>query len=188
AAGARRTPRRRHDARVGGHAALRRAGAARRPLGDRRLHPRAPAEPARTARRRAGGGAGPARCGAAAVMTDPALLRLERRAFAVGVVALIAAAIGAAFSPAAFFRAWLVSWLFWLSIPLGALAIVMLHYLSGGSWGIVIRRVAESTAVTLPLLALFFVPVVLGMHVIYEWAEPGAVAADPVLQYKHAYL
>ena len=81
-----------------------------------------------------------------------------------------------------------MSWLFCLSIPLGALAIVMLHYLSGGSWGIVIRRVAESTAVTLPLLALFFVPVVLGMHVIYEWAEPGAVAADPVLQYKHAYL
>jgi len=121
-------------------------------------------------------------------VTDAALVRLERRAFAIGTVALIVAAVGAAFSPAAFFRAWLVSWLFCLSIPLGALAIVMLHYLSGGSWGIVIRRVAESTAVTLPLLALFFVPVVLGMHVIYEWAEPGAVAADPVLQYKHAYL
>src|SRR5438128_2999887 len=184
AAGARRTPGRRHDARVGDHAALRRAGAARRPLGDRRLHPRAPAEPARTARRRAAGGAGPPRGGAAAVMTDSALLRLERRALAVGAVALVVAGVGGAFSPAAFFRAWLVSWLFWLSIPLGALAIVMLHYLSGGSWGIVIRRVSESTAATLPLLALLFVPIAVGVRAIYEWARP----AEPAFQYQHGYL
>jgi len=121
-------------------------------------------------------------------MTDPDLLRLERRALAVGVVALVVAAVGGAFSPAAFFRAWLVSWLFWLSIPLGALAIVMLHYLSGGSWGIVIRRISESTAATLPLLALLFVPVAIGMGAIYEWAHPATAAADPALQVKHAYL
>src|SRR5436309_13517339 len=121
-------------------------------------------------------------------MTDPALLRLERRAFAVGAVALVAAGIGGAFSPAAFFHAWLASCLFWLSLPLGALAIVMLHYLSGGSWGIVIRRISESTAATLPLLALCFVPVALGMGAIYEWSHPAAVAADPALQVKHAYL
>ncbi|TMA37547.1 MAG: hypothetical protein E6J83_15885 [Deltaproteobacteria bacterium] len=120
-------------------------------------------------------------------MTDPALLRLERRAFAVGAVALVAAGIGGAFSPAAFFHAWLASWLFWLSIPLGALAIVMLHYLSGGSWGIVIRRVSESTAATLPLLALLFVPVAIGVRAIYEWAGP-TVAADPALHFKHTYL
>ena len=121
-------------------------------------------------------------------MTDPALLRLERRAFAVGVVALVATGIGGVFSPAAFFRAWLASWLFWLSIPLGALVIVMLHYLSGGSWGIVIRRVSESSAATLPLLALLFVPIALGVRVIYEWARPVAVAAEPAHQYQHAYL
>jgi len=121
-------------------------------------------------------------------MTDPALLRLERRAFAVGVVALVAAGIGGVFSPAAFLRAWLASWLFWLSIPLGALVIVMLHYLSGGSWGIVIRRVSESSAATLPLLALLFVPIALGVRVIYEWARPVAVAAEPAHQYQHAYL
>ena len=116
-------------------------------------------------------------------MTDPALLRLERRALAVGVVTLGVAAIGGAFSPAAFFRAWLVSWLFWLSIPLGALAIVMLHYLAGGSWGIVIRRISESTAATLPLLAMLFVPIALGMRAIYEWAHP-----DAAVPYQHAYL
>jgi len=116
-------------------------------------------------------------------MTDPDLLRLERRALAVGAVALVVAAVGGAFSPAAFFRAWLVSWLFWLSIPLGALAIVMLHYLAGGSWGIVIRRISESTAATLPLLALLFVPIALGMRAIYEWAHP-----DAAVPYQHAYL
>ena len=121
-------------------------------------------------------------------MTDSALLRLERRALAVGAVALVVAGVGGAFSPAAFFRAWLVSWLFWLSIPLGALAIVMLHYLSGGSWGIVIRRISESTAATLPLLALLFLPVAIGMRAIYDWTHPATVAGGPALHYQHAYL
>ena len=121
-------------------------------------------------------------------MTDADLLRLERRALAVGAVALVVAAAGGAFNPAAFFRAWLVSWLFWLSIPLGALAIVMLHYLSGGSWGIVIRRISESTAATLPLLALLFVPIAIGMRLIYAWALPATAAGEPPLEYQHAYL
>ncbi len=103
-------------------------------------------------------------------------------------VALIAVAIGAIFSPAAFYRAWLASWLFWLSIPLGSLVIVMMHYLSGGSWGIVVRRVSESAAATLPVLALGFVPVALGVSRLYEWARPDVVAGDARLAEKAVYL
>jgi hypothetical protein len=117
-----------------------------------------------------------------------ALLRLERRALAVGATALVAVAIGGAFDAGAFYRAWLASWLFWLSVALGPLVIVMLHYLSGGAWGVVIRRIGESAIGTLPLVALLFVPIALGLPEIYRWARPDEVAADPKLQAKHVYL
>src|SRR5262249_19180377 len=113
---------------------------------------------------------------------------VERRAFVVGVAALVVAVVGAFFDAGAFYRAWLASWLFWLSVALGPLVIIMLHYLSGGGWGIVVRRIAQATVPRLPLVALLFVPIVVGMRDLYVWASPDAVAADPKLQTKHVYL
>ena len=112
----------------------------------------------------------------------------KRRALVVGVVALVAAAIGALFDAGAFYRAWLASWLFWLSVAIGPLVIIMLHYLSGGGWGIVVRRIAEAAVATLPVVALLFVPVAIGMRDLYVWARPDVLAADPKLQTKHVYL
>jgi len=116
------------------------------------------------------------------------LARVERRALVAGVAALVAAAIGAVFDAGAFYRAWLASWLFWLSVALGPLVIIMLHYLSGGGWGIVVRRIAEAAVGTLPVVALLFVPIAIGLPRLYVWARPDAVAADPKLEAKHVYL
>ena len=119
---------------------------------------------------------------------DASLVRLQRRALAAGVIAIALCALGALWSPTAFFQAYLAGFLFWLGIPLGCLVIVMLHHLSGGAWGIVVRRVAEAAAATLPMLALLFVPIALGARALFVWARPEAVAADPLLQEKHVYL
>jgi hypothetical protein len=116
------------------------------------------------------------------------LARTERRALVVGVAGLVAVVVGAFFDAGAFYRAWLASWLFWLSVALGPLVIVMLHYLSGGAWGIVLRRIAESAIATLPVVAILFVPLAFGLPNLYLWARPDAVAADPTLQHKHVYL
>jgi hypothetical protein len=123
-----------------------------------------------------------------ALHDDADLARVQRGAIAFGAAGLLLSAIGAVFSPAAFFQAYLVGFLFSLGIPLGCLAIMMLHYLSGGGWGVVVRRISESATATLPLLALLFVPIAAGVHVLYLWARPEVVAADPVLQAKHAFL
>lgn len=120
-------------------------------------------------------------------MTD-SLATVERRALVAGVAALVVVAIGAVFDTGAFYRAWLASWLFWLSVALGPLVIIMLHYLSGGGWGIVVRRVAEAAVGTMPVVALLFLPVAFGMRDLYVWARPDAVAADPTLETKHVYL
>jgi hypothetical protein len=64
----------------------------------------------------------------------------------------------------------------------------MIKYVAGGAWGAVIRRLAESATRTLPLMALLFVPIAVGMPRLYEWAQPEHVAHDALLQHKAAYL
>ncbi len=123
----------------------------------------------------------------AAVAVD-GLARVRRTALVVGVTALAAAFVGALVSPGDFFRAYLVGYLYWLGFALGALAIVLLHHLSGGAWGFVVRRINEAACATLPVLALLFVPLLFGLRDLYAWARPEVVAADPVLQQKAIYL
>jgi hypothetical protein len=64
----------------------------------------------------------------------------------------------------------------------------MLHHLVGGAWGFVIRRILEAGTRTLPLMIVLFVPLLLGIHSLYEWSDPEIVARDQILQAKHAYL
>ena len=114
--------------------------------------------------------------------------RFQRGSLIVGVVALALCLLGAFFSRQQFFQAYLLAYIFWLGIALGCLGIVMLHNLSGGGWGVVIRRVLESGMNTLPLMALLFVPLLFGLGQLYEWARPDAVGHDEILQHKTAYL
>ena len=47
---------------------------------------------------------------------------------------------------------------------LGCLALGMIHQLSGGAWGVVIRRPLGAATRVLPVLTLLFLPIALGMH------------------------
>lgn len=116
------------------------------------------------------------------------LQTLGSRALMVGVGALALSVVGWFLDPAQFYRSWLLAYLFWIAIPLGSFGFVCLHNMSGGAWGFVIRRILESAAATMPWVAVFFVPVVLGMEHLYPWANPEYVAADPILQHKTPYL
>ena len=86
-----------------------------------------------------------------------------------------------------FFQAYLVAYTFWMSIVLGSLALLMVQHLSGGVWGLILRRPFEAAVSTLPYMAVLFLPIALGMHSIYSWSTP-AGAADPAIQTKALYL
>lgn len=86
-----------------------------------------------------------------------------------------------------FYQAYLVAYTFWMGIVLGCLALLMVQHLTGGAWGVVLRRPFEAAVRTLPAMAVLFLPIVFGMHALYEWTHPAA-AADPVIQSKAAYL
>ncbi|MDQ5857931.1 MAG: hypothetical protein M3542_06595, partial [Acidobacteriota bacterium] len=117
-----------------------------------------------------------------------ALEPYQRPALLVGGAALAICAVGGFFQADQFFRSYLFAFLFWAGIALGCMAVAMLHHVTGGAWGLVIRRPLESGMRTLPLVAILFLPIALGLGRIYEWAHPEAVAADPILRHKSLYL
>src|SRR5262249_19169640 len=112
----------------------------------------------------------------------------RQRASVVGVSGLALCALGWFLDPDQFYRSYLVGFLFWNGLALGCLAIAFLHQLSGGAWGMVIRRILESATRTFPVTLLFFLPLVAGIHRLYVWADPAVVAGDKALQHKAAYL
>jgi uncharacterized membrane protein YidH (DUF202 family) len=55
-------------------------------------------------------------------------------------------------------------------------------------WGIVLRRPFEAAVRTIPVMAVLFIPIALGMHSIYEWSHAGITDTDPVIAAKALYL
>ena len=114
--------------------------------------------------------------------------RIQRRAFVVGIAALVLAALDGIRAPEQFFRSYLLAFVFWLGFPLGCAAFLMVHHLTGGFWGLPIRRPLEAGTRTLPLLAALALPLLLGLGRLYSWTHPNLVAADAVLKSKQLYL
>jgi len=114
--------------------------------------------------------------------------RLPAVGAACAVGGAVACAILAPGNAKQFFFSWLVSFLFFLTLALGALFFVLIQYATQGGWGVVLRRIGETAFAALPLMALMFVPVLFGLHDLYEWTHTEAVARDALLQWKTPYL
>src|ERR1044071_1489218 len=95
------------------------------------------------------------------------LKRLSMSALLVGAAFTLLLVIGAFFDRGQFFHAYLVGFVFWTGITLGSLALLMLQHLTGGAWGLVIRRVLEAATRTLPLILILFIPIIVGLKLIY---------------------
>jgi hypothetical protein len=114
---------------------------------------------------------------------------IGQRALIIGVIALVACGAGFFIDKDQFFRSYLVGFVFWMGVALGSLGLMMVQYLSGGSWGLVTRRIFEAASRTIfPVGFILFIPVILGLHSIYHWSHPEVMAADPILKHKEAYL
>ena len=123
-----------------------------------------------------------------AVITDsPALAKFQSRALVIGAGGLIVSALGAFLDVDQFMRSWLIGFYFCLGLTLGSLALLMLQHLSGGQWGMVSRRIFEAASRNLPLVALLFLPILLRLPVLFEWARPEAVD-NVIIHAKAGYL
>ena len=112
----------------------------------------------------------------------PVVKTMAQRSLIVGVVFGIVAVVLAFVRPQEFFRAYLLGFMCWLGVALGSMAILMIRHLTGGGWGMVIRRILGAAMRTVPLLALLFVPIFFGIHKLYIWAQPLDQIADKRLR------
>ncbi len=96
---------------------------------------------------------------------------LRSLALGIGGIATIAWAVGLYFSPEQALRSWLLGFIFWAGIGSGSIGIILLQYLTGGAWGVVIRRAAEAGARTMPVIFVLFLPIAIGLTSLYEWTH-----------------
>ncbi len=93
----------------------------------------------------------------------------ERAAWITGGVGVIGSCIGWLVAPAAFPHAWLAAVVCWIGWPLGSMALILTHALTGGRWGDTIRPSLVLGMTTLPLLLPAVIPVLVVMHALYPW-------------------
>src|SRR5262249_24082018 len=99
------------------------------------------------------------------------LSALQQKALIAGAVGAVASLLGLFLNAPVFFRAYLVAWLLVVALAVGSLAIAMLHHLSRGAWGLMVRRPLEAAGRTIPLVAILGIPILLGLRQIYPWAQ-----------------
>jgi hypothetical protein len=94
----------------------------------------------------------------------------------VGGVGLLGSAIVWVVSPTCFPHAWLAAVTFWLAWPLGSMALLFIHALTGGRWGGAIRPLLASGVATLPLLLPAVVPLLFVLPALYPWMHADVAA------------
>jgi hypothetical protein len=117
--------------------------------------------------------------------------RIQRVALVIGVLGLALCGVQLRQNPAAFFQSYLFAFLFWNGLVVGSLGIMLMHNVTGGNWGVVIRRIVEACSRLLPVMAILLLPVIIGLvgwHELYIWSRPEIVAHDKNIQFKTAWL
>lgn len=77
---------------------------------------------------------------------------------------------------------------YFLSLSLGAAFFLAIQSISQSGWSAAFKRIPEAMMGYIPWAAVFFVLIYFGVHHLYGWSHGEAVAGDPLLQHKSAYL
>ena len=111
--------------------------------------------------------------------------RWRTLALGVGGIFTIIWAVGTFFNVEQGLRSWLLGFIFWGGIGIGSLGILLLQYLTGGAWGVVIRRFVEAGSRTIfPILFVLFLPILIGVSSLYEWTHLN----DEISQWREKFL
>lgn len=131
----------------------------------------------------------------------PQLSRLQ-------LIGLIAAAVGIGllvlgffFDNAQFVESYIFGFYFTCAFSVGCLGFLMVQHLTGGAWGVTVRRMLEAGALVMPVLGLLSIPVILATfmsfgaehHYVYHWADPAVITPgdehfDPIIAHKVPWL
>jgi hypothetical protein len=111
-----------------------------------------------------------------AVPTETA--RWQSRSLLVGFAGIVFCVIAGILGLNQFLRGYLIAYMFCLGVTLGCLALLMVQYLTGGFWGLAIRRILEAAVKCLPLLFVLFLPILILRHHLYAWMSDPAMTRE----------
>ena len=114
---------------------------------------------------------------------------LQQRALIAGVIGVVLCVIGYVKSPESLLHSYLLAFMFILGLSLGSLGLLMLQHLTGGMWGIVIRRPLESATRALPLVFILFAPIFFGFRYLYgAWLNAPTTGEGRLSDFQQHYL
>jgi hypothetical protein len=117
--------------------------------------------------------------------------RALRLAVVVAAAGLALTLVGGFLDPRRALYGYLLAFVYWVGIAVGALILVGALHASNARWPVVLRRFLETVPQSVLLFAVLFVPIVLGMKHVFVWVAPPA-GLDPVMEHaihhKHPYL
>jgi hypothetical protein len=114
---------------------------------------------------------------------------LQQRALIAGVIGLVLCVIGYVKSPESLLHSYLLAFMFILGLSLGSLGLLMMQHLTGGMWGIVIRRPLESATRALPLVFILFAPIFFGFRYLYgAWLNAPTTGEHRLSDFQQHYL
>jgi hypothetical protein len=116
------------------------------------------------------------------------ITRVQNIALGIGGVFTLLTIIQLFLDPAQFFRSWLIGFLLPFGLSLGALACLMLQYMTGGGWGMLVRRQLEAGSRTIPFVLILFIPICFGLPHLYQWTNSTTMQSTPELRDKAHYL
>lgn len=116
---------------------------------------------------------------------SPRLGSLQRNALIVAAIGVLGSVAAVILEPGRFFASYLFAFVFWTSISLGSMGVVMLHHMTSGRWSFLIQRISEAGMRVLPLQALLFIPILFGLGYLYPWVSH---ADEPAMQLRASYL
>jgi hypothetical protein len=109
-------------------------------------------------------------------------------AFLAGGIAAVLCLVGFFFDQEQFFFGYLTGFWYIAGLSLGSMALLSLHHVTGGKWGDAIQPFAEAATMMVPVLFVLFLPVILGMRVLFPWADEAVVEESTIIQMKTWYL
>lgn len=126
--------------------------------------------------------------GSSAEQVRGTIERARGTALTLGIVGLIVWATGLFGNRELAFQGYHFAYVFWAGLSIGCLGMTLLVHVVRGKWGQPLVRIFEAGAQTLvPLGVILFIPILLGMHAIFEWSHAEAVQKDPIIAFKAKY-
>lgn len=108
--------------------------------------------------------------------------------YALVAVGVITFAVGFFLHPEQTWANYLLNNFYFLGLAIGASFFMALQYITQSGWSSGFKRVPEAMASYIPVAALFFLILYLGIHAIYDWSDPAVVKTDEIIRHKAPFL